>query len=152
MPPTSPLAAYIIPGREIAPAIELVTRAEALGYDSVWSRTAAAATRSSSCRPTGPRRPASASATASCPSTRHPVVMAQEALTLNELTRERFRLGLGVSHRAEAMLGLTLTEPLEMMREYVAVLRARLGAGACSKGGTSASTGAWGCRPGRRRR
>ena len=36
MPSTSPLAAYIIPGREIAPAIELVVRAEALGYDSVW--------------------------------------------------------------------------------------------------------------------
>ena len=67
---------------------------------------------------------------------RHPVVMAQEALTLNELTRERFRLGLGVSHRAtmEAMLGLTLTEPLEMMREYVAVLRGALGAGAQFEG------------------
>ena len=101
MPPTSPLAAYIVPGREIAPAIELVTRAEALRYDSVWvthgggrdsflvlQAYGAATTRIGLGNGVVPIYP------------RHPVVMAQEALTLNELTRERFRLGLGVSHRA----------------------------------------------------
>jgi alkanesulfonate monooxygenase SsuD/methylene tetrahydromethanopterin reductase-like flavin-dependent oxidoreductase (luciferase family) len=58
--------------------------------------------------------------------------MAQAALTLSEATGGRFRLGIGVSHRAsmEAQLGLTLTEPLAVMREYVAVLRGGLGAGA----------------------
>src|SRR5262249_60057480 len=63
---------------------------------------------------------------------RHPVAMAQAALTLSEATGGRFRLGIGVSHRAsmEAQLGLTLTEPLAVMREYVAVLRGGLGAGA----------------------
>ena len=45
---------------------------------------------------------------------------------------KRFRLGLGVSHRAtmEGMLGLRLAEPLSVMREYVAVLRGALGRGA----------------------
>jgi alkanesulfonate monooxygenase SsuD/methylene tetrahydromethanopterin reductase-like flavin-dependent oxidoreductase (luciferase family) len=59
---------------------------------------------------------------------RHPVAMAQAALTLAEQTGGRFRLGVGVSHRAsmEAALGLPLTSPLEDMREYVAALRPAL--------------------------
>ncbi len=62
---------------------------------------------------------------------RHPVAMAQAASTLNEASRGRFRLGIGVSHKSamEAMLGLSLVEPLAVMREYVAVLRGALGAG-----------------------
>jgi alkanesulfonate monooxygenase SsuD/methylene tetrahydromethanopterin reductase-like flavin-dependent oxidoreductase (luciferase family) len=62
---------------------------------------------------------------------RHPVAMAQAASTLNEVSRGRFRLGIGVSHKSamEAMLGLSLVEPLTVMREYVAVLRGALGAG-----------------------
>jgi len=60
---------------------------------------------------------------------RHPVAMAQAALTLSELSAGRFRLGIGVSHRVsmEASLGLTLREPLAVMREYVGVLRGALG-------------------------
>ena len=63
---------------------------------------------------------------------RHPVAMAQAASTLNEVSGGRFRLGIGVSHKSamEAMLGLSLVEPLAVMREYVAVLRGALGAGA----------------------
>jgi alkanesulfonate monooxygenase SsuD/methylene tetrahydromethanopterin reductase-like flavin-dependent oxidoreductase (luciferase family) len=62
---------------------------------------------------------------------RHPVAMAQAALTLNEITSHRFRLGIGVSHAAsmEDMLGLRVVEPLIAMREYVAVLRGALGDG-----------------------
>jgi alkanesulfonate monooxygenase SsuD/methylene tetrahydromethanopterin reductase-like flavin-dependent oxidoreductase (luciferase family) len=62
---------------------------------------------------------------------RHPVAMAQAALTLNEVSGGRFRLGIGVSHKnsMEAALGLRLVEPLAIMREYVAVLRGALGAG-----------------------
>jgi alkanesulfonate monooxygenase SsuD/methylene tetrahydromethanopterin reductase-like flavin-dependent oxidoreductase (luciferase family) len=57
--------------------------------------------------------------------------MAQAALTLNEVSGGRFRLGVGVSHKPamEAMLGLSLAEPLTVMREYVAVLRGAMGAG-----------------------
>jgi alkanesulfonate monooxygenase SsuD/methylene tetrahydromethanopterin reductase-like flavin-dependent oxidoreductase (luciferase family) len=62
---------------------------------------------------------------------RHPVAMAQAASTLNEVSGGRFRLGIGVSHKSamEAMLGLSLVQPLAIMREYVAVLRGALGAG-----------------------
>jgi alkanesulfonate monooxygenase SsuD/methylene tetrahydromethanopterin reductase-like flavin-dependent oxidoreductase (luciferase family) len=55
--------------------------------------------------------------------------MAQEAATLAELSGNRFRLGIGVSHRPtmEAMLNLHMNKPVAIMREYVTVLRGALG-------------------------
>lgn len=126
-------AAYLIPGRDFGAAVALARQAEALGYDSLWVTHGlgrdsflvlaayGAATRriglGNGVLPIYPR---------------HPVATAQAALTLAELTGGRFRLGLGVSHQAtmETMLGLPVTAPLEVMREYVAVLRGAFGAGA----------------------
>src|SRR6185503_16308925 len=123
-------AAFINPGRDLAGGVDLARRAEALGYDSVWvthgsgrdsfvvlSAYAAATTRLGVGNGVVPIYP------------RHPVAMAQAALTLSELSAGRFRLGIGVSHRVsmEASLGLTLREPLAVMREYVGVLRGALG-------------------------
>jgi alkanesulfonate monooxygenase SsuD/methylene tetrahydromethanopterin reductase-like flavin-dependent oxidoreductase (luciferase family) len=131
------LGAYVIPGRDLASAVELVKRAEALGYESVWvthglgrdsflvlQAYGAATTKIGLGNGVVPIYP------------RHPVAMAQAALTLAELSRARFRLGIGVSHRSamEAMLGLTLEDPLGVMREYVAVLRGALTAGAAFAG------------------
>jgi alkanesulfonate monooxygenase SsuD/methylene tetrahydromethanopterin reductase-like flavin-dependent oxidoreductase (luciferase family) len=67
---------------------------------------------------------------------RHPIATAQAALTLSEQTGGRYILGLGVSHRAlmEQQLGLTLADPLGVMREYVAVLRGAFGDGARFEG------------------
>ena len=119
-------AAFINPGRDLAAGVDLARRAEALGYDSVWvthgsgrdsfvvlAAYGAATTRLRLGNGIVPIYP------------RHPVAMAQAALTLSEMTAGRFILGVGVSHRAsmEAALGLTLREPLAVIREYVAVLR-----------------------------
>ena len=59
---------------------------------------------------------------------RHPALLAQEALTLAEISGGRLRLGIGVSHRPsmEMGLGLDMGRPLDVMREYVTVLRAAL--------------------------
>ena len=67
---------------------------------------------------------------------RHPVAMAQAALTLSEMSGGRFRLGIGVSHKVsmESSLGLTLREPLAVTREYVGVLRGALGGAAAFEG------------------
>src|SRR5713101_9992120 len=123
-------ACYLNPGRDLATAVTLARRVEALGYDSAWvthglgrdsflvlAAYGAATSRLGLGNGVVPIYP------------RHPVAMAQAALTLSELTGGRFTLGLGVSHRAsmEAMLGLSLREPLAVMREYVAVLRGALG-------------------------
>jgi len=126
------VAAYITPGADLGAATELARSAERLGYDSVWvthglgrdsflvlSAYGAATSRIGLGNGVVPIYP------------RHPVAMAQAALTLNEMTANRFRLGIGVSHAAsmQDMLGLRIVEPLAAMREYVAVLRGALGEG-----------------------
>ena len=127
------LAAFLSPGGDLAATIDLTRSAEELGYDSVWvthgagrdsfvvlAAYGAATTRLGLGNGVVPIYP------------RHPVTMAQAALSLNEVTGGRFRLGIGVSHKAsmEGMLGLTLARPLTAMREYVAVLRGAFGSGA----------------------
>jgi alkanesulfonate monooxygenase SsuD/methylene tetrahydromethanopterin reductase-like flavin-dependent oxidoreductase (luciferase family) len=126
------VAAYLNPGAELGTAVELARAAERLGYDSLWvthglgrdsflvlAAYGAATSRIGLGNGVVPIYP------------RHPVAMAQAALTLNEVTAHRFRLGIGVSHAAsmEDMLGLRVVEPLTAMREYVAVLRGALGEG-----------------------
>lgn len=120
------LGLYLTPFGALDVACDVVRRAEALGYDSVWvphgvGRDAlhllgmygAATSRiglGSGIIPIYPR---------------HPVALAQEALTLSEATDGRLRLGIGISHRPlmESAFGIELREPLATMREYVGVLR-----------------------------
>ncbi|MHB8599609.1 MAG: LLM class flavin-dependent oxidoreductase [Ktedonobacteraceae bacterium] len=56
---------------------------------------------------------------------RHPLVMAQQAATIDALAPGRLRLGVGTSHRdvMENMYGLSMLSPLAYLREYVAVMR-----------------------------
>ena len=104
MDPRLRRAAYLSPGQDLTAAVELARRAEALGYDSVWvthglgrdsflvlAAYAAATTRVGLGNGVVPIYP------------RHPVAMAQAALTLAEMTRGRFVLGVGVSHRETMM-------------------------------------------------
>jgi F420-dependent oxidoreductase-like protein len=55
---------------------------------------------------------------------RHPMAMAQQALTAQLICGGRFTLGIGLSHRPviEYMLGLCYDKPARHMREYVSVL------------------------------
>jgi F420-dependent oxidoreductase-like protein len=59
---------------------------------------------------------------------RHPLVTAQQAITVAQLAPGRFRLGVGPSHRPsiEGMFGLSYERPLAHLREYVEVLRGAL--------------------------
>jgi 5,10-methylenetetrahydromethanopterin reductase len=56
--------------------------------------------------------------------TRHPVAMAQQALTTQAAAGGRFVLGIGLSHKIviESILGLSYEKPARHMREYLAVL------------------------------
>jgi len=60
--------------------------------------------------------------------TRTPATMAQTAATIDELSRGRLNLGLGVSHRpvVEGWHGQTIDRPVAEMREYVSIVRAIL--------------------------
>lgn len=55
---------------------------------------------------------------------RHPVAMAQQALTAQAASNGRFVLGIGLSHKLviEDMLGLSYAHPAKQMREYLEVL------------------------------
>src|SRR4029450_8108184 len=131
------LVAYLNPGGDLAATIDCVKLSETLGYDSVWvthglgpasflvlAAFAAATSRIGLGNGVVPVYP------------RHPVTMAQAALTLSELSGGRFRLGIGVSHQSmiSGMLGLSVVQPLTVMREYVAVLRGALSGAAAFEG------------------
>jgi F420-dependent oxidoreductase-like protein len=57
--------------------------------------------------------------------TRHPVAMAQQALTTQAAVGGRLILGVGLSHRpvVETMWGLSFERPVEYMQEYLAILQ-----------------------------
>jgi len=123
------VACFINPGAVLADSIALAARADTLGYDSVWcthglgrdaflvlAAYGAVARRvglGSGVIPIYPR---------------HPVLMAQEALTLADISEGRLRLGIGVSHApmVSQALGIDMGRPLDVMREYVTVLRGAL--------------------------
>lgn len=126
---SSRVGAYLSPRDDFGAAVSLVRAAEDLGYESVWvthglgrdgfvvlGAYAHATHRIGLGIGVVPIYP------------RHPVVLAQEASTLAEVCHGRFRLGIGVSHRPSMVdaLGLDMGRPLEVMREYVAVLRQAL--------------------------
>jgi 5,10-methylenetetrahydromethanopterin reductase len=56
--------------------------------------------------------------------TRHPVVMAQQALTTQAAAGGRLTLGIGLSHRVsmEGQLGFDFSRPVRHMREYLTCL------------------------------
>lgn len=60
--------------------------------------------------------------------TRHPIAMAQEALSNQAVCEGRFTLGLGTSHHwiIEDMLGIPYERPAHQMRAYLEVLNAAL--------------------------
>jgi alkanesulfonate monooxygenase SsuD/methylene tetrahydromethanopterin reductase-like flavin-dependent oxidoreductase (luciferase family) len=123
------IGAYLSPRDDLARAVTLARLADDLGYDSVWvthglgrdsfvvlAAYAHATRRIGLGNGVVPIYP------------RHPVAMAQEAATLAEVSGGRFRLGIGLSHRPAMAdgLGLDMGRPLDVMREYVAVVRAAL--------------------------
>ncbi len=62
---------------------------------------------------------------------RHPAVLATQALVIESMAPGRLRLGVGPSHRPtiEGMLGIPMGKPLAHLREYVTVLRGLLNDG-----------------------
>ena len=80
---------------------------------------------------------------ASCPAYgRHPVTMAQQALTVQVASGGRFSLGIGLSHQMviENMFGLSFEHPLRHMREYLSVLMPLLQTGKADFDGETITT------------
>ncbi len=55
---------------------------------------------------------------------RHPMMLAQQALTANQVSGGRLQLGIGLSHQlvVEGMWGISFEKPLRHMREYLEIL------------------------------
>jgi alkanesulfonate monooxygenase SsuD/methylene tetrahydromethanopterin reductase-like flavin-dependent oxidoreductase (luciferase family) len=123
-------ALFLNPGADLGDALALAARADALGYESLWVTHGVGRSAMLILAAYGQVAPRAGLGSGVIPIyPRHPVALAQEALTLSEMTGGRLRLGIGVSHRPmmEGALGLDMGRPLEAVREYVMVLRAALG-------------------------
>lgn len=120
----------VVDGTNAAVAVKTIMAAEAAGVQQIWMTQsalapdtltifAAAATQTTTVRmgtaivPTYPR---------------HPLALSLQVLALSDLAPDRLRLGIGPSHRPliEGVYGLSLTAPLEHLREYVEILRVLL--------------------------
>ncbi len=55
---------------------------------------------------------------------RHPMTLAAQALTLQQISGGRFTLGIGLSHQIviESMLGYSYDKPVRHLREYLSIL------------------------------
>ena len=73
--------------------------------------------------------------------TRHPVAMAQQALSNQAVCEGRFTLGLGPSHHwiVDDMLGLSYDKPARQVRDYLEVLNAAFAGPAPSTSRTTAT-------------
>ena len=108
---------------------ELVQRAEALGFDSVWTAEAYGSDALTPLAWWGSRTRRMRLGTAILQiSARTPAATAMAAATLDHLSGGRFTLGLGVSgpQVVEGWHGAPFARPLERTREYVAIVRAVL--------------------------
>jgi len=100
-------------------------RAEADGFSSGWFANifgADAITAATLCARATTRIELGTAVVPTFP--RHPVAMAQQALTAQAAAGGRFTLGIGLSHQVviEMMFGLSFAKPYSHMKEYLAVL------------------------------
>lgn len=123
------LGSFIGAGRSLEKAIQRAARAEELGYESVYVTHIAARDSVTMLMAYASRTERVLLGTGVMPIySRTPVATAQSFATLDEFSRGRAVIGLGVSHRpvVEAWYGQTLDKPLREMRQYVGIVRATL--------------------------
>jgi F420-dependent oxidoreductase-like protein len=107
-------------------AVELVTEADRLGYDSVWTAESYGSDALTPLAWWGSQTERVRLGTSLCQlSARTPTAMAMAAQTLDHLSGGRFVLGLGVSgpQVVEGWYGQPFPAPLARTREYVDVVR-----------------------------
>lgn len=108
-------------------AVDQIVDAEERGFHAVWSGQTFDFDAMTALAVAGDRTQRIRLGTAVVPTwPRHPLVMAQQAMTVNQAAGGRFRLGIGPSHVpvVEDMLGIDFDRPILHVREYVEILRA----------------------------
>ena len=112
--------------RDVSERLHRISEAEADGFDSYWLPQHFGADMLTVIAMAGMQTHRIELGTAVIPTyPRHPVALAQQALTAQVAAGGRLTLGIGVSHRStiEGWLGLTYAHPARHMEEYLSVLR-----------------------------
>ena len=112
--------------RDVAERLERISEAEEDGFDSYWLPQHFGADMLTVIAMAGMQTSRIELGTAVVPTyPRHPVALAQQALTAQVATGGRLTLGIGVSHRStiEDWLGLSYARPIRHIEEYLSVLR-----------------------------
>ncbi|MCA1831861.1 MAG: LLM class flavin-dependent oxidoreductase [Actinomycetota bacterium] len=120
------LATFISGGKSLEQTLDRVRLAEQLGYEAVFDTHIAARDGLMLLAAYANATTRIKVGTGVLPAfPRHPVSLAGEAATLDEISSERLILGIGPSHRItmENWYGLPMEKPLTQMKEYVAILR-----------------------------
>ena len=127
-----PLSVHIV-AADAPRLIERIVEADALGLDTAWLTVGGAAPDPFAVFASAAHRAERITFGTSIVPTypRHPITMAQGAMTVDQLAPGRLKLGVGPSHRPaiEGTWGLPFDKPLSHLREYVTVLRALLNEG-----------------------
>lgn len=126
------LACFLDPSRSLEQGADRAALAESLGYESVWTTHTVTREPLQVLAAYAARTERIGLATGVMPLlSRHPIVAAMEAATLDEASGGRLSLGIGISHRSlvEGWYGLTFDKPLGRMREYATIVRALLDEG-----------------------
>ena len=112
-------------GQTLQGMIESARSVEAAGLDSIWMANIFSFDAINALSVIGGATSRIKLGTAVVPTyPRHPVAMAQQALTAAAASNNRFTLGIGLSHKIviENMFGMSYEHPAGHMREYLAVL------------------------------
>ena len=110
----------------LAEHVQRAVDAEADGFDSVWFAQVFTADALTTIALAGAKTQRIELGTSVVPTfPRHPLALAQQALTTQAATGGRLALGIGPSHKMviEDMLGLSYAQPAKHIREYLSVLR-----------------------------
>lgn len=105
--------------------VDEARQAEADGFDSYWVSQIFGNDALTALAVVGREVPRIELGTSVVPTyPRHPLVLAQQALTVNAESGGRLCLGIGLSHRIviESMLGMSYDKPVRHLREYLSVL------------------------------
>ena len=112
-------------GNDLAGITAFAQQAEVMGFDHAWLAHTMGVDAMTALALTGSQTRRIRLGTAVVPTfPRHPVAMAQQALTVAAASNGRFDLGIGLSHKMliEDMLGISYAHPAAHMREYLQVL------------------------------
>jgi alkanesulfonate monooxygenase SsuD/methylene tetrahydromethanopterin reductase-like flavin-dependent oxidoreductase (luciferase family) len=126
--PTGPRrGVWLFPNRPAGELVEAVIRAEELGLDEVWIADEGIAREPMGLLAAAARETTTITLATgiTSPLLRHPGAVAAAAATVDELSRGRFRLGLGIGgDKSLGPFGLATDRPVGVLREAVETARA----------------------------